>query len=217
MAFSISYRLLSATEAPHETTPLNGNPRECHHKSKHARWQSWLLVAMFFLFVLGPIIGVHLFSDWKNNDGPAIRERERRRAQWAEEDRQRQRDRVAEDLEREHELAEEELERERRRAQEDKEHERRLSKWAEEDRARLEDEEHRMRTALYWEGPTPADECLRYGTRMYNARLMNIPPGVDGRRWCEETEITIHEDYIAKPDFCNEEVYFVNAVFSQCG
>jgi len=250
-----------AVEVPNEATPLNGSPQDHTHKRKHTRWG--LLVTIFFLFVLGPVISVHLLNDWKNSDGPAIRERERRRVQWGEEDRERERQRVAEDRERDRQLAEEDRERERERAQwgeedlererervakdrererrrieadlehgrkqaredferrrkqaaedsererrqaeEDKEHERRLAKWAEEDRARLEDEERRMRTAVYWEGPTPADECLRYGTRMYSARLMNIPPGADGRRWCQETEITIHEDYIAKPDFCSEE------------
>lgn len=68
------------------------------------------------------------------------------------------------------------------------------------------------RAALYWEGPIANEECLRYATRMYSARLMNIPPGVDGQKWCEQTEVTIHENRIAKPDFCNEEVL----IFGQC-
>ncbi|KAE9392624.1 hypothetical protein BT96DRAFT_864080 [Gymnopus androsaceus JB14] len=126
---------------------------------------------MFFVLLLAPVIGVHLYSDWKNADGPAVRERERRRAQWDAEDRKR----------------------EIKRAQ-----------WDAEDRARLEDEEHRNRTALYWEGPSPDNTCLRYGARMYSARLMNIPVRVDGKKWCQETEIIIHGDLIAKPDFCND-------------
>ncbi|KAJ3537632.1 hypothetical protein NMY22_g5513 [Coprinellus aureogranulatus] len=54
-----------------------------------------------------------------------------------------------------------------------------------------------------WEHLKGAQHCLRYATRQYTARLVNIPSGVPGVKACRETSALIHGVDIL-PHFCED-------------
>ncbi|KAF9053554.1 hypothetical protein BDZ89DRAFT_938764 [Hymenopellis radicata] len=68
--------------------------------------------------------------------------------------------------------------------------------------ARL-DTERRLRAYLTWRALTPHQECISYGTRMYEAELMNVPADADGLAWCRDTAIQIHSVNYQRPAYCS--------------
>lgn len=78
---------------------------------------------------------------------------------------------------------------------------------AEENRRR---ENERRRLGITW-GPPFAHKCAAYGTRPYNAKLMNVPSGFNSIEACGEMPIVFHDRTIEKPSWCeklgNGEVY----------
>lgn len=70
--------------------------------------------------------------------------------------------------------------------------------------ARL-DTERRLRAYLTWRALTPHQECISYGTRMYEAELMNVPADADGLAWCQDTAIQIHSVNYQRPTYCSRD------------
>ena len=54
-----------------------------------------------------------------------------------------------------------------------------------------------------WEGLKGGEHCLRYATREYTAKLINIPSGADALKTCRETPVGIHGASLF-PDFCQD-------------
>ncbi|KAJ7646517.1 hypothetical protein FB45DRAFT_890666 [Roridomyces roridus] len=73
----------------------------------------------------------------------------------------------------------------------------------EEERKRKE-EEDRVRAAFAWDGIVAGRTCLRYGTRQYTARIVNIPREYDPLKACSETEVDIHGVKMASPHWCED-------------
>lgn len=108
------------------------------------------------------------------------------------------------------------------------EYERLKSLWLDEqkkyaqDRGRWEaerkEEEHRhkeyerIRFATSWDAPF-GHQCSSYGTRPYNAKLMNVPPGFSALEVCVEMPIVFHNKTIERPLRC--ERLWVSKVISR--
>jgi hypothetical protein len=54
----------------------------------------------------------------------------------------------------------------------------------------------------YWGAPIAADNCHRYGTREYIAKLLNISANRDGIEWCHKTPVFINHVNHEHPDIC---------------
>lgn len=98
---------------------------------------------------------------------------------------------------REHEVLKAQWDTENKRYQED------MIKWEAERKAeeKRRKENERRRLGIYWDQPF-GHQCVEYGTRPYNARLMNVPPGFDGLEACGEMPIVFHGRTIEKPLRC---------------
>jgi hypothetical protein len=59
-----------------------------------------------------------------------------------------------------------------------------------------------------WEGLKGGEHCLRYATREYTAKLVNIPSDADALKTCRETPVGIHGAALF-PDFCQDLVSLV--------
>lgn len=97
------------------------------------------------------------------------------RKKWAEESEAREQVR----------LVERKLELERRRKEEKREKE----------------EARQQKARMRWAKPQPDPQCLRYGTRVWTAKLENIPANYNPATACYETKALIHGRSL-KPDFC---------------
>jgi len=68
-----------------------------------------------------------------------------------------------------------------------------------------EEQQRRARASLFWYELSPKEECIRYDSRMYSARLMNVQKGQDGMELCSGMKITIHDQTYSRPDFCEDQ------------
>lgn len=77
-------------------------------------------------------------------------------------------------------------------------------------------ENERRRLGITWESPF-AHECTSYGTRPYNAKLMNVPPGFDAIEACGEMPIVFHDRTVEKPLWCERLVRIIIFIFELTG
>jgi hypothetical protein len=79
--------------------------------------------------------------------------------------------------------------------------------WTDERRTREAEEkrdvERRQRARLVWVNVEHEETCLAYGMRNYQARLENVPYGVDAMKWCSETPFEIYGVTYEKPKKCS--------------
>jgi hypothetical protein len=59
---------------------------------------------------------------------------------------------------------------------------------------------------VYWEEPQGGAHCLGFGTREYTAKLRNVPFYANGKKICEETEVSIHGVVLPRPTRCKRRV-----------
>jgi hypothetical protein len=154
-------------------------------------------------------------AEWKDEQRNWMAQREHERVEWRDEQRNMT-------IQRERERAEWEDERARKRAEwkDEREHER--AEWEDErrhrekERARYDEEKRdaaeRARMHLYWDPLRRADHCARFGAREYSARLWNVAEGYDWIKACERTPISIHQNVIASPDWCEIRVSILVSV-----
>ncbi|KAJ7883229.1 hypothetical protein B0H14DRAFT_2339709 [Mycena olivaceomarginata] len=68
----------------------------------------------------------------------------------------------------------------------------------------MQAEEARVRERFYWADLKADQRCLRYGTRVYSARLANVPRQYDPVEACTETAIEINGQKILSPHQCED-------------
>jgi len=138
------------------------------------------LLLVCAIILLGTFAYIHHLHDLQNTNRPDVRER--MRSEWEQERTKWER-----------EVKEHEDQERRTRARWDrevKEH---------------EEQQRRARASLFWYELSPKEECIRYDSRMYSARLMNVQKGQDGMKLCSDMEITIHGQTYPRPDFCEDQ------------
>ena len=80
----------------------------------------------------------------------------------------------------------------------------REEKKQEEERRKKEEvkkEEERRRMGVSWDGPY-GQECSAYGTRPYNAKVVNVPWWMDPVRVCADMPIEFHGRTVENPRWC---------------
>ncbi|KAJ7147918.1 hypothetical protein C8R43DRAFT_525590 [Mycena crocata] len=84
-------------------------------------------------------------------------------------------------------------------------------KWAQECQESKHEEERqrrekndRVRAGFAWDDLKAEQHCLRHGTRLYSARLTNVPREYNPIQACTETAIEIHGSKLPKPVRCED-------------
>ncbi|KAJ3480122.1 hypothetical protein NLI96_g8576 [Meripilus lineatus] len=60
----------------------------------------------------------------------------------------------------------------------------------------------RRSLGIAWDGPYAQDTCASYGTRPYNAKIVNVPLDVDPIIACADMPLEIHNKTIDRPRWC---------------
>jgi hypothetical protein len=68
------------------------------------------------------------------------------------------------------------------------------------------DAEERAKMNLNWSPPAYAPHCAAWGAREYTSKLNNVKDGYDLVKACERTLVTIHDNIVYKPDWCEMRV-----------
>jgi hypothetical protein len=71
------------------------------------------------------------------------------------------------------------------------------------------DAEKRAKMHIYWDSPMYAPHCAAWGAREYTSKLNNVKDGYDLVKACERTLVTIHDNIVYKPDWCEMRVGIV--------
>jgi hypothetical protein len=183
--------LMRASSPRPETLPLLGRHFSKVNRARTTLWFLGLLVLPTVLFGIGNTAQSIQYSHIRSELGIAKTQLDATRTQLASVRAQREQEEAAWAVER--------AQRAEQRQRED---------------ADKLDAARRARMHLFWDKPQRGEHCARYGAREYSARLFNIEDGYDWVTACERTPVVIHDNVIAKPDWCHVRVSGVSNVRS---